>query len=312
MADSTPSSPISGPVFVLGGASLSRIYSQDGRTFRNAATGADGLEVGIIFFFEGNCFFTTLPGFRSKGLEVTSDAVNYEFVKTEATQRAVGVFPFKDLLYMVGGIGDRGRGSVVELRTSEDGRTWSKPQPFGTIENGKPGKTGPMLRRAASDGERVVVVGDFGRRVSSTNGVDWVEADETEPGLTTADVAYGNGVWVTSGLHGARSWSSDGLHWSPMIPGEEGEHINALAFTGERFVGVGQGATYLSENGENWERIPTEEAPPITVFGGGLFLGFHWPGRIFISPDGIAWEQVAELEYEVLSLGYGVLGSGAV
>ena len=82
-----------------------------------------------------------------------------------------------------------------------------------------------------------VMVGKYyvGQTCSGTPANDPVDA--------FIDVTFGNGLFVGVGLHGLRMSSEDGLAWSERLVGEEGEHINSVLWTGERFVAVGQGAT---------------------------------------------------------------------
>ena len=63
---------------------------------------------------------------------------------------------------------------------------------------------------------------------------------------TLVDLTFGGGVFVGVGLHGLRMSTRDGLAWGHRQVGEEGEHLNSVVWTGDRFVAVGAGATYES------------------------------------------------------------------
>ena len=59
------------------------------------------------------------------------------------------------------------------------------------------------------------------------------------------------------------------------------------------------GATWISPDGEKWERKPNTNAPLTVAFGHDTFVGVHWKGRLLRSADGIAWEQVHKCEYHL-------------
>ena len=99
--------------------------------------------------------------------------------------------------------------------------------------------------------------------------------------------------------------SSDGLKWSDRQVGEEGEHINSILWTGERFVAVGLGATYFSNDGRKWQRKKNHDAPLTATHGDGIFLGAHWKGRILRSTDAIRWKQVFRSEHHIEALSHG-------
>ena len=81
-----------------------------------------------------------------------------------------------------------------------------------------------------------------------------------------------------------------------------------MIFDGKQFVGVGQGATYRSPDGQKWERSPNTNAPTICAYGGGIYVGSLWPGKLLRSTDAIHWEIIRELPHHVLALTYGHLG----
>ena len=103
--------------------------------------------------------------------------------------------------------------------------------------------------------------------------------------------------------------SEDGLKWSDRMPGEEGEHLNSVVWTGERFVAVGLGGTYSSPDGLHWDRRDNRNAPLTVAYGGvdgkGLFVGTQWKGRILTSPDGVEWKQVYQAEQHFEAVGFG-------
>ena len=193
-----------------------------------------------------------------------------------------------DLVYGGGrflAIGGNTDGHFTEVTTSEDGTTWTRPIKFDKE---------PLLMRATYGRDRFVAVGYRGRVAVSETGERWQDAQPLQDLDTFISIAYGNGLYVGGGLHGLRMFSEDGLKWQGRVVGEEGEHINSVLWTGKQFVGVGLGATYLSIDGRKWERIPNQDAPVRCTYGGGIFVGTKWKGRVLTSSDGIDWTETVK------------------
>jgi photosystem II stability/assembly factor-like uncharacterized protein len=181
--------------------------------------------------------------------------------------------------------------------TSTDGKTWSD---FFDI----PGKH--MLRRLAFGNNLVVGVGDRGRRAVSSDGMKtWQDAPDTKAIDTLADVAFGGGKFVGVGLHGLRMSSADGITWSAPQHGPEGEHLNTIIWTGEKFAAVGFGATYFSSDGDSWKREPNENAPLTAAHGNGTYVGTQWKGRLLMSKDAIKWTDVHKTEQHIEAICFG-------
>jgi len=119
------------------------------------------------------------------------------------------------------------------------------------------------------------------------------------------DVAFGAGRFVGVGLHGLRMSTVDGLEWTPRQDGEEGEHLNSVVWAKDRFVAVGTGATYVSPDGLAWTRRENKDAPHVVAYGGGLFVGLQWRGRILVSPDAVAWEEVHKADQHLEAIAFG-------
>ena len=183
--------------------------------------------------------------------------------------------------------GGKGTSSDVKpyIRTSKNGVDWSKEIRISGTR---------MLRRFAEGNGRLVGVGEYGRRSWSKDGVEWTDIPGVRPLDTLIDVCFGNGMFVGGGLHGMRMSSKDGETWSDPIPGKEGEHINSIRWDGKRFVGVGQGATYVSPDGLEWERIPNKDAAIVSTFGNGIWVGSIWRGKIQTSKDAVQWQTAVD------------------
>lgn len=304
MADALPPStaeepPLAGALFVAAGEDGLRTFSPDGRQWIHRRTGREGEIYAAVCFGAGRCVATGRFG-GDNVFAATADAVTWQPAKYDAqyARYCRSLVFFHDRFLAIG---------TTFVRVSSDGIHWEDERKI-TEYKVQYGIDSTLRRFAIGDG-RMVGVGAFGRTSATTDGLEWKNATDMKSVNTLIDVAYGNGVFVGGGMHGLRMRSADGLAWTDRVVGEEGEHINAMIWDGRRFVGIGQGATYLSPDGLKWERVPNVQAPTAATFGGGVYVGSLWPGRMMRSTDGIAWEEVARLPQHCLALDFGKLGN---
>ncbi len=285
------------PRFVAVGHRGLRIASADGETWANLQTGKEGEVYRAACF--GNGGFAAVGSFGGANIVAsTRDGVLWQTGSRDAKYvnylRGLGFG--KGLFLGLGGdpgaVGD----SKPFVMTSADGLVWSELTPIS-------GKN--MLRRVCFGNERFVAVGDRGRRAASLDGLAWTDAPDVKAIDTLIDVTFGRGLFVGVGLHGLRMSSDDGVKWSERLVGEEGEHINSVLWTGDRFVAVGQGATYVSPDGRHWDRLPNTNAPLVAVYGVGQFIGSNWRGRLLHSTDAVTWKEAFQAEYHIEALAFG-------
>ena len=298
--------PLSGPIFLATGENGVRLFSQDGKTWTNLRTDREGMLLKYAAFLEGRCLVGGQYGGDRVGF-VTTDGMKWEPVKFDGQAYATRL----DLLFTAGNrfqamlLQD---GELPTLASSADGKTWTPRKAI--YDDKKALRHDAHLRRFAQGTDRLVVVGDYGARLVRIGDADkFGFVPKALAKDTLIDIAFGNGVFVGGGLHGLRMRSKDGLEWTDRVLGEEGEHINSMIFDGKQFVGIGQGATYRSPDGQKWERIPNVDAPTVAAFGNGIYVGSLWPGKLLRSTDGIRWEKTHELPHHILSVSYGSLGT---
>jgi len=301
----TTEQPLNGPVFVATGESGMRVFSQDGKTWTHLQTDREGVLLKYVCFQSGRCF----TGGRFGGELVTYDsvdAVNWNTAKLASK-------PYAERLELLFVTGDQVCGIIStdgappEAIRTKDGKTWTARKAL--VDDWRVMVRDAHLRRVAEGNGRLVFTGDYGARLSGKSIDDKFQAvPKALAKDTLIDIAFGNGVFVGSGLHGLRMRSADGLEWTDRVVGEEGEHINTMTFDGKQFVGIGQGATYRSPDGQKWERTPNKDAPTVASFGDGAYVGALWPGKVLCSEDGITWEKVHELPHNVLAIAHGQIG----
>ena len=285
-------------LFVAVGQDGLRIVSEDGAAWKNAQTGKEGETYRAVIF--GNGRFVAIGSYGGDNIYATSsDGTAWETGKKEAKYvkylRGLG-FDGRQFIGIGGDPGSVGS-SKPFLVTSPDGKTWSD---FLEI----PGKN--MIRRLAFGKGIIAGVGDRGRRAASSDGgKTWQDAMDAKAIDTLADIAFGAGKFVGVGLHGLRMSSDDGLAWSAPQRGDEGEHLNTIIWTGDKFAAIGFGATYFSPDGATWTRQPNQNAPLTAAFGHGTYVGTQWKGRILMSRDALAWQEVHKADQHAEAVCFG-------
>jgi hypothetical protein len=291
-------SPLSGPLFAAAGEDGMRCFSRDGRVWSNLQLGKDGQIFASVAFGNGRCIISAHFG-GANVTAATTDGLTWQTASYDAKYANYidALCFFKGRFLGMGG---------KFFMSSEDGLKWGPMSQFPD----KKAQFGidPKLHRFAIGGDLLVGIADYGNTVATQDGTHWTFSPMAKPSNALIDVAFGNGVFVAGGMHGLRMRSTDGLTWTDRAAGEEGEHINFINFDGKQFVGVGQGATYISPDGIKWDRIPNQNAPTIAAFGNGTYVGGLWPGKLLVSSDGIVWKEVTELTQSVACLAFGEFG----
>lgn len=168
--------------------------------------------------------------------------------------------------------------------------TWTSVTPVGTASsaiqnNGKMGLGyGNGLYLAFPD-----AIG-AGNIYTSSNTVEWtVRTSGTSSVLN--DVTYGNGLYVSVGVKGATSRSTDGITWTATaISGAP--TLNSVIYGNALYVCVGQsGAVYTSANAITWtSRTSGTSAVLMDVcYGGNLYVAVGEGGTILTSANAITW-----------------------
>lgn len=283
--------------FVAVGHHGLRITSADGRDWSAPQLGKDGEVYRCCAF--GNSRFVAVGSYGGSNIVASSaDGTAWKAASRDAAYSryfrglAFGAAAFHALGGDPVSVGD----SKPFVTTSRDGVNWSADERIA-------GKN--ILRRAAFGHGLFVAVGDRGRRSFSDDGKTWTDVPGTKAVHTLVDVAFGNGVFAGVGLHGSRTASRDGKTWLPDQRGDEGEHLNTVIWAGDRFVAVGDGATYISTDGVVWKRYANRDSPTVVAFGNGVFVGSAWKGRLLRSADGITWEAVGKVPYHVEAFAWG-------
>ncbi|HWE01059.1 MAG TPA: hypothetical protein VG326_01525 [Tepidisphaeraceae bacterium] len=290
---------LSGPLFAAVGENGLRCFSRDGRAWSNIQLGKEGETYRTAGLGNGRCVAAARFGGKST-FAATQDGIFWKTSDFDSkySDYVEDVVFFNKRFLAVGG---------TFFMSSSDGVAWEPRQklPPRKMSWGMD----PTIHRFTVGNGTLVGMADFGVTFTTKDGVEWKTSPNPKASNALIDVAFGNGFFVAGGMHGLCMRSVDGLNWTDRAPGEEGEHINSMTFDGKQFVGIGQGATYISPDGLKWNRVPNNNAPTTATFANGVYVGSLWPGKLMRSTDGIAWEQSIQLPQHVICVEHGVLGT---
>lgn len=150
------------------------------------------------------------------------------------------------------------------------------------------------------------------------NKEDWLKI-ETKLYGTYNDITYGNGKFIIVGSEGGYPliiYSEDGVTWEKgeIATLDIGYQLNAITWTGEKFVAVGDENTiYSSIDGKKWYKFPREDITyvaesryyydlnHISSIGNYLITYSEDGNSVLISDDGgISWKQKKDNTYPKL------------
>jgi hypothetical protein len=198
-------------------------------------------------------------------------------------------------------------GSGGSVFTSPDGDAWTRRASLAT------GSPAPA-RLAWSGTQLLAAIG--GSLFTSVDGANWTPAAQVDGAIAALD--WGAGQFVAVGSRPSSStgsclaiWSSpDGVQWvqrkgdvACTFYGDEA--LMGVAWNGTRFVTVGlhhpihQDFALIaaqSADGVSWRPVQFafgsyEGSLPVNVWWTGAGFLETWGGRVFTSPDGVAWAE---------------------
>ena len=136
--------------------------------------------------------------------------------------------------------------------------------------------------------------------MKSTNGSTW-STQSVPPAIagTTSinynKIAYGNGVYVTTGTYQGgggsnvpAAFSSDGTTWNTSKTGLPNGFWDSIIFTGEVFLSTNRGAgggpmVFYSYDGNMWYPVGTSSTASITMPNGGYYYSVAYGNNNFVA-----------------------------
>jgi hypothetical protein len=182
-------------------------------------------------------------------------------------------------------------GQEATVIRSADGASWSAVPTF-PVPTDSTAAPRPFLWQLASDGDRVVAVGDFGAILSGTL-ADGLNAMPSPTDEILRGAAVAGGRWVAVGSGGDVLFSDDGLRWR-LGKAPTTVDLRGVAFAGGRWVAVGDQSTAISsEDGKRWQIEVS--AMPCALLGlarrGGRFVSVGGGGRILRGNGSDRWRR---------------------
>ena len=251
-------------------------------------------------------------GYRSK------DGINWD---TSSVSNDSAGYTFGNLVYGNGVFvtcGYRGSGGT-SVWYSEDGLNWVLGYEHGSDT---------FYPISFRDGTFVGYYSAGGTMISSANGKDWPDENESETetdpiGFSLKSISYGGGTFVASEQYGSRiAYSINGATWQEATsPFTGGERIQSITYADGKFIAVAIKTTYpigpvmtaYSFDGITWTPsdvlidLGADTAIAITIggnvsYGSGIFVALYTGSimfplptyyyRIMFSPDGTNWETI--------------------
>ena len=209
--------PLSGPLFIAIGENGLRCFSTDGRTWSNIQLGKEGQVYRTAAFGNGRCVVSAHFGGIST-FAASQDGVTWKTSEYDAKySNYVENLVFFNKRFI--GVG------VNFVMPSIDGVAWEPKRklPERKMSFG----IDPTIHRFAIGNDLLVGIADYGVTFTTKDGLDWKVSPDPKPKDALIDVAFGNGYFVSGGMHGLRMRSIDGIAWTDRAAGEEGEHINS-------------------------------------------------------------------------------------
>lgn len=165
----------------------------------------------------------------------------------------------------------------------------TSPRPTGSVIAPR-----PFLWQLASDGRRVVAVGDFGAILEGTL-AGGLRGQRTPTDEILRGVARANGLWVAVGSGGVTLFSRDGRQWQRGTTATSAD-LRGVAHTPAGWVAVGDQSTVVtSQDGRRWEvavsALPCSLAS--VARGNGTLVAVGGSGKVLRSTDGRRWRAVS-------------------
>ena len=209
----------------------------------------------------------------------SSDGINWE-VQTSGTSKylwAVGVSDFLNQMIICG------QGVFI---SSKDGEN------FDIIEDISIGNRGSVF---AEDKDLVVACGDYGRIITSSDGINWQNQDSGVNVYLFSSIAYSKdlGMFCVVGENGQIYTSLDGVSWTSQTSGTSNA-LNCIFYNKEteQFIIAGNSIILTSFNGTDWETqtITSTYLRGITyAYNKQLYVAVGNNGIVLTSPDGTTW-----------------------
>lgn len=140
----------------------------------------------------------------------------------------------------------------------------------------------------ATDGQKLLAVGDSGVILSSTDATNWTV--RTLPGSPNLrSLAFGNNRWVAVGSGGHLSSSSDAIFWAQHPLGVTSDFIGVTYGDGQFVAWTREGISFHSSNGQDWTFRQILSHTRQLLIAEGVFIALLSNYAHYVSSDGLNW-----------------------
>lgn len=142
---------------------------------------------------------------------------------------------------------------------------------------------------------------------TSSDGKIWTKQESDLPTNTTwKSVAYGNGRFVAVSTTGDAAYSIDGVEWTSKSTGALSA-LNAIVYTGTRFVAVGFKTICTSDDGVAWsfKSQPVSDTWTSMAYGEGIVVVSGETYEIISSDGGLNWSLTTIQHNNYSGIAYG-------
>ncbi|WP_058302274.1 leucine-rich repeat domain-containing protein [Gorillibacterium timonense] len=280
--------------------------SKDGKTWSAAGFMNSPVQTPFVTLHNGKQYITV----TAKGIQASTDGMNwkqtlkYPFEMPSALMdSAVG----NGKLVMVGGYHD----TLGYVNASNQASVQLNASGKWTSASVK--KTFP-LNNVVWTGKDFFAVGDSGKMMTSTDGLNWTAlVSPTKVDLTKA-LLTSNGTYYVTGEEGLIMTSKDRKKWTVLKTGVT-KTINSIETNGKTFVAVGkEGLILTSDDGVKWSQVKAVHKGDNydVVWGNGkfvistssLYVNVDYSVALY-STDGKKWKAVSFID------GYRYRGAGS-
>jgi hypothetical protein len=272
-------------VWVAVGYGGRRMVSTDGKKWEITAEwaqpgGDDSNNLMGLVFAQGK--FVAVGGGgagKTGGGHILVSRDGRKWTEVHTAKNRINPIVFANDRFVVGGP-DR------QLHWSADGEKWKAG---GTIE----AKEATHFRHGAFGNGVFVFVGNHGGNggpfwcATSADGEKITNVRTDMPSIRA--IAFGAGRFVIVGEDGVRTTSADGMTWEANDT-DKSEKLGWVIWNGREFLTAGK-KVYASPDGKTWKAVERKfQGHPLWT-DGKRFVSTAWPGQMYFSADGTAWDK---------------------
>ena len=223
--------------------------------------------------FDGYNYVWT-QGATGSALYQSTSLENWSFVNTPAIGSVSRLEKVENLFILEGSVFNQP--SPLRYISSDGLLSWKETADFGPIVYGKGLYVGIMDLKIAY----------------SEDGDNWIHPSDSISLGYEGDIVGTTQGFLALDSDGGIYASIDGVQWSSVNRPGFGNDVVDIAHNGDGYVALSEESLYTSMDGADWVRLPKPDLMGSSVASKeGLFVASGDSGRVFVSVDGMDWEE---------------------